>query len=98
MKTDLAIAAIALGTFSAQAADHKPVQIESWSFGCSNPAMATQQGGAHQARASYDLKVAKGARVAASPPSCDQGGAAPSPQAVRESPSKAVKGHVTVLK
>ena len=55
--------------------------------------------------ATYDLKTAKGARMAGSPPSCEQDAAGPSPQAVRESPSKAstgrkheLTGHVTLIK
>ena len=127
MKTTLTIAAIAfttLATFGAHAADNKQMQIESWSFGASNPSLASASGGSGCASgevkaprdmasgqasgksvAGYDLKTAKGARMAASPPSCDQSSTAPSPQAVRESPtkssfgkSKELTGHVTLVK
>lgn len=61
MKTTLAIAAIAalsFTTFGAHAAE-KQMQIESWSFGCSNPAMASSTG--TQASPGYDLK--KGTKI-----------------------------------
>lgn len=61
MKTNLAIAAIAafsFTTFGAHAAE-KQMQIESWSFGCSNPAMASSTG--TQASPGYDLK--KGTKI-----------------------------------
>ncbi len=53
--------------------------------------------------ATYDLKAAKGARMTSPAPACVD--ATPSPQAVRESPSKAslgkskeYTGHVTLMK
>ena len=63
MKTTLAIAAIAafsFSTFGAHAAE-KQMQIESWSFGCSNPAMASNTGSGASARPGYDLK--KGTKI-----------------------------------
>jgi hypothetical protein len=124
MKTFITLAAIALATFGAHAADKKTMQIESWSFGASNPSMTTsgasgacvsgdvksprdvasgQSSG--QRVAGYDLKTAKGARMAAGASSCDQGTSPPTPQEVRESPSKAslgrkheLTGHVTLIK
>ena len=108
MKTQLAtLAFIAIATLSAgaHAADNKSISIESWSFGCTSPAMTTQPGGAPEARTSYDLKAAKGTRVANSTSACTSPQGAPAPQVLRESPSKAstgrskeLTGHVTLIK
>jgi hypothetical protein len=111
MKTYLTIALIAFAAASAHAADNKQMQIESWSFGCSNPAMASQQSGSGAVRASYDLKTAKGARMApggeptVGAASVCLNGLPPGQPILRESPSKGaigrkheLTGHVTLMK
>ena len=109
MKTTLitTFAAFALSALSAgaYATEIKTTSVESWSVGCTSPAMTTQPGSSPEARAGYDLKTAKGARTAASPPACTSPDSATNPQAVRESPSKAslgrskeLTGHVTLVK
>ena len=104
--TTLAFITLAAVSAGAHAADGKTISVDSWSFGCSNPSMATQPGSSPEARAGYDLKAAKGARVAASPPACTTSpDNATAPQSLRESPSKAslgrskeLTGHVTLIK
>ena len=98
------IAAAAFGA-GAHAADGKTISVDSWSVGCTSPSLATQPGSSPEARAGYDLKAAKGARTAASPPACISPDGAATGQAVRESPSKAslgrskeLTGHVTLIK
>ena len=101
----LAFITISANTAGAHAADTKTTSVDSWSFGCTSPSLATQPGSSPEARAGYDVKAAKGARTAASPSACTSPDGAATGQAVRESPSKAslgrskeLTGHVTLIK